>query len=83
MGDLNCGCGIPDRCGNNSGGCSSIIWIIILLFLCNGNDGGGCNSGCNSGLGLSNIFGGGNDGCGCIIIILLLLCCCGGGNSIF
>ena len=67
MSDLvatNCGC-------NGDSGCSSIIWIIILLCLCNGNgsspfSGGGC----------------GGDYNGCLWIILLLMCCgngCGGG----
>lgn len=69
MSDLaatNCGCG-------NEGGCGSILWLIILLSLCNGNGGS---------------FFGGNGGCGCeggnscIWIILLLLCCGGcGGNG--
>ena len=70
MSDLaatNCGC------NDNGCGCSSIIWIILLLSCCGGNSGFGGN-GC------------GND-CGnnsCIWIILLLLCCGGngfGGNS--
>jgi hypothetical protein len=61
MSDLvatNCGCG-------NEGGCSSIIWIILLLCLCNNGStfsGDGCGD--NS----------------CIWIILLLLCC-GNGNG--
>ena len=71
MSDLaatNCGTG----CGCNDGGCNSIIWIIILLCLCGGNNGllgGGCNNGC----------GCGNDSC--LIIILLLFCCGGMGNG--
>ena len=70
MSDLaatNCGCG-------NEGGCGSILWLIVLLSLCNGNGG-------------TSLFGG-NGGCGCeggnscIWIILLLLCCGGcGGNG--
>ena len=71
MSDLTatqCGCNRPEP----SNGCGSFMWIIILLFLCNGN-GGEC--------GIGNLCGGEN-GCECIIIILLLLCCCG-GNSIF
>lgn len=74
MSDLTatqCGCNRADS-GN---GCNSIIWIILLLCLCNGN-GNDCGS--------NGILGGcGSDnGCECIIIILLLLSCCG-GNSIF
>ena len=73
MSDLaatNCGC-------NNEGcGCSSIIWLIILLSCCGngGNNFGFGNNGC-----------GGNDGCGCLWIILLLLFCGGGcgGNGFF
>ena len=76
MSDLaatNCGC-------NDGCGCSSIIWIIILLSCC-GNGGSG-------------LFSNNNDGCGdnsCIWIILLLLFCgngfggsssgCGCGNN--
>lgn len=65
MSDLvatNCGCG-------NEGGCSSIIWIILLLCLCNNGSSFGNNCG--------------NDNC--LWIILLLLCCgngCG-GNGLF
>ncbi len=72
MSDLaatNCGCG--NDVGN---GCSSIIWIILLLCIC-GNNG---NSGFNNG-------GCGGDN-GCLWIILLLLFCgggCGGGNGFF
>ena len=69
MSDLaatNCGCG-------NEGGCGSILWLIVLMCLCNGNGsglfGGNCGGGCE----------GGNS---CLWIILLLLCCGGGcGNS--
>lgn len=76
MGDLgHCGCGGTSR---DNGGCNSIIWIIILLFLCGGCS-GSSDCGSQSGFGLSS-FGG--DGCGCIIIILLLLCSCGGGTSL-
>ena len=66
----NGGCGCE---GNNNPGCSSIIWLIILLSCC-----GGCG---NSG------FFGGNEGCGCggnscLWIILLLFCCGGNGNGV-
>ena len=72
MSDLaatNCGCGCE-----NEGGCSSILWLIILLSCC-----GGCNGG--FGFGRGNC--GNGYGCESIIIIILLLCCCGNGNSIF
>ncbi len=65
MSDLaatNCGCG-------NDGGCGSILWLIVLMCLCNGNGGGYCGGGCD---------GGGNS---CMWIILLLLCCGGCGGS--
>ncbi len=64
MSDLaNCGgCGF-------GGGNNSCIWIILLLFLCGGNNGCG-----NGG------FGGG-DSCCEWIIILLILCSCCGNNS--
>lgn len=77
MSDLtasHCGC---ERSQNESNcGCSTIIWIIILLFLCNNNGSGilgGCGGcilgGCGEGEGM---------GCECIIIIILLLFfCCG------
>ncbi len=68
MSDLaatNCGCSC------NEGGCSSIIWIILLLGCCgNGSffSGNGCGNGCG--------------GCGDNLwIILLLLCCCGNGGG--
>ncbi len=71
MSDLaatNCGC---NECGNNNGGCGSILWIIILLSCCgNGFGGNGCGNGCGN-----NGFGGDS----CILIIILLLCC--GGND--
>ena len=64
MSDLaatNCGC--DDR-----NGCSSIIWILLLLCCCgNGHGffgGDGCGNGCDS-----------------IWIILLILCCCGNGHG--
>lgn len=73
MSDLTasqCGCGHDD---NN--GCSSLIWLIILLSIF----GNGCGCGCGGG---SSLFGGrdSDNGCGCesLIIILLLLSCCGG-----
>ena len=46
MSDLvatNCGC------GDNNGGCSAIIWLILLSCLCGNGNGS---------------FFGGNDGCG-------------------
>lgn len=69
MSDLaatNCGCNNDGGCG-----CNSIIWIIILLSLCNNN----------SGISLNNNGCGNNDGCGCLWIILLLLFCNGGCNN--
>ena len=69
MSDLaatNCG-----GCGNDCGGMSSCMWIIILCLLCNNN------CGCN-GTSLFNNNGCGNDNC--IWIILLLLFC--GGNCL-
>ncbi len=63
------------NCGCNEGGCSSIIWIILLLFFCNGN---GCGSGCGNGCG--NGLLNGDNSC-CWIILLLLFCGCG-NNSI-
>ena len=72
MSDLaatNCGCSCES--GN---GCSSLIWLILILSCCGGSGmgfGGGCGDSC----------GGGNDSC--MWIILLLLCCSGGcGGSI-
>lgn len=69
MSDLaatNCGCG-------NEGGCGSILWLIVLLCLCNGNNGSGFFGG---------NCGGGCENNSCIWIILLLLCCGGcGGNG--
>ncbi len=94
MSDLtatNCGCN--DSCGcvgaqnnNGFGGCSC-IWIILLLFLCGGNNGGffggncGCNSGCNSSCNNGGFFGGNGGCCEWIIWILLLSCFCGGNNG--
>ncbi len=70
MSDLvatNCGCGNEPSCG-----CSSLIWIILILALC--NNGGsvfssdnGCGCGCN----------------GIWIILLLIFCCNDGCGSIF
>lgn len=80
MSDLtatSCGCnsGCANTANNCGGGCSNILWLIILLCFCGGNgDNGGCGG----------FFGNrGNDGCGCesIIWILVLLSCCGGGNG--
>lgn len=71
MSDLaatNCGGG----CGfsNNDNGCGNLIWIIILLFCCNGH---------------GSIFGGDCDNdCGhnsCLWILILLFCCGGFGNG--
>lgn len=76
MSDLaatSCGC---NSCDGGNSGCSCIIWIILILCLCGGNN--GC--------GLSNTFGnsGCNDGSNCIIWIILILLLCGGcGNSNF
>lgn len=68
MSDLaatSCGCNSCD--GGN--GCSCIIWIILILFCCGGNNGFG---------GFGNSCGG--DDCGCIIWILLILFLCGGNG---
>lgn len=69
MSDLtatHCGC---NNVSNN--GCGSWIWIIILLFCCNGNNGCGLGGDmCNN-----------NNGCDSIIWIILLLCCCGNNNN--
>lgn len=77
MSDLtatNCGCGsVNDNRGGC--GCNNILWIIILLALCGGNDDCGCGGGFFGG------FGNGNGGCECIIWILLLSCVCGNGNG--
>lgn len=85
MSDLtatNCGCSNSSTFGGN-GGCSWIIWILLLSCFCGGNGNGGC--------GIGNIFGGNNgsgcnDGCGSnscewLIWILLLSCFCGGNNG--
>lgn len=77
-----CGCS-RDNCSNNNSGCSSWIWIIILLFFC-----GGCgnNNDCGCGFGgMGNFFGGngcdnGNSCCEWIIILILLFSCCGNNN---
>lgn len=70
MSDLTatgCGCGTS----NANNGCSSIIWIILLLSCC-----GGCGNG-------TSLFGGNSDnGCESIIWIILLLSCCGNGSSL-
>lgn len=71
MSDLSatgCGCGTSNASNN---GCSSIIWIILLLSCCGGYGNG------------SSLFNGGSDcGCDSIIWILLILSCCGNGNSL-
>ena len=80
MSDLsatNCGCNGNTREGN--GGCSSLIWLLILLSIC-GNNNDGCGSG-RSGFGLFNNDS--NNGCCNLIIWLLILSSCCGGNSIF
>ena len=83
MSDLtatNCGCNNTSNWGGN-GGCSWIIWILLLSCFCGGN-GGGC--------GFGNILGGNSCGCGCddnnnscewLIWILLIICFCGGNNN--
>ncbi len=84
MSDLtatNCGCGCENgnsgNCGSIFGGgeCGcSILWILLLLSVCGGNNGGSFLS--NNGCGCE----GGNS---CLLIILLLLFCnggCGCGN---
>ena len=64
--DCGCGCGNSGLFGGN-GECCSLIWILLLLSCCGGND--GCGSG----------FGFGQDNC--CWILLLLLCCGGFGNG--
>ena len=86
MSDLtatNCGCSNSSNwSGNNGGGCSWIIWILLLSCFCGNGNNGGC--------GFGNFFGG-NNGCGCndgcgnnscewLIWILLLSSFCGGNN---
>lgn len=62
--------------GRSSSGCSSIIWIIILLSICGGNG----DSGCGFGLGnFGNGCGGDNNCCELIILLLVLSSCCGNG----
>ncbi|MCI5823259.1 MAG: chorion class high-cysteine HCB protein 13 [Lachnospiraceae bacterium] len=66
MSDLvatNCGCGSENNC------CSSLIWIILILSLCNNGTSSLSGDGCGC--------GGNND---CIWLILLLLFC-GGSNG--
>ncbi|MCH5274349.1 MAG: chorion class high-cysteine HCB protein 13 [Lachnospiraceae bacterium] len=72
MSDLtasNCGCsGNEGRSGNNN-----LIWIILLLAFCNGNNGIGL---------LNNNDGwGNNNSCDLLIWILLISCFCGGCNN--
>ena len=68
------------QCGCNNGtsntsffgnGCSSLIWLILLLSICGNND-----DGCGNGIGLFNNNG---NGCGCssLIWLILILSCCG------
>lgn len=62
MSDLvatNCGCGNDTNCG-----CSSLIWIILILALC-GNGSSFSNDGCGNSI---------------WIILLLLCCCNDGGG---
>lgn len=70
MSDLvatNCGCGNES---NNC--CSSLIWIILILSLCNNGSSSLSNDGCGCGnndciwLILLLLFCGGNNGCGSI-----------------
>lgn len=72
MSDLtasNCGCSGND--GRSGNGCSNLIWIILLLSFCNGN---------NNGIGLfNNNDGWGNNSCDLLIWILLISCLCGNG----
>lgn len=86
MSDLtatNCGCNNSCECRNNGMMGGSCIWIILLLFFCNGNNGCGngilggnsCNNGCNNGCD--------NNGCDWIIWIILLSCFCGNGSGLF
>lgn len=84
MSDLtatNCG-----SCSNTfGGGCSGIIWILLLLCFCGGNNNGGCglggilggNSGCDNDCGCNH----GSNGCEWLIWIILLSCICGGNNN--
>lgn len=48
------------------------IWVIVVVFLLLGNDGGGCGFG--GGCGDGGIFGGDN----IILILILILVLCGG-----
>ncbi|MCH5269789.1 MAG: chorion class high-cysteine HCB protein 13 [Lachnospiraceae bacterium] len=71
MSDLtasNCGCSGND---GRSGFGNNLIWIILLLAFCNGN---------NNGIGLlNNNDGWGNNSCDLLIWILLISCLCGNG----
>mgnify|MGYP003299946643 CR=1 FL=1 len=54
MSDLtatSCGCGCSNTTSNNGGCGNSMIWIIILLFLCGGCGGNGGGFGGNGGIG--------------------------------
>ena len=77
MSDLaatNCGCGCDNGCDSNNvglfggNGCSSMIWLLVILSCCCGGgrsgDGYGCGCGCDN---------------SCLIAILLLACCGGCG----
>lgn len=68
------------HCDRGVGGgndCGSLIFLILILCLCGGNNSGGFLGGRDNGCGG---IGGSNDGCGSIFLILILLCCCGGGG---
>jgi len=83
MSDLtasNCGCGSNSIFGGNGGGCSWIIWILLLSCVC-GNNGGGCGFGGFGGNGCGCDDGCGNNSCEWLIWILLLSCFCGGNNN--
>lgn len=83
MSDLtasNCGCGSNSIFGGNGGGCSWIIWILLLSCVCGGN-GGGCGFGGCGGNGCGCDDGCGNNSCEWLIWILLLSCFCGGNNN--
>ena len=68
-------CGCNNGTSNNSlfggNGCSTLIWLIILLAIFGNND-----DGCGNGIGLFNNNG---NGCGCssLIWLILILSCCG------